>query len=47
VTQTGDLGKDKPDPVTGLPSGADFSKDCIVGWRLGSEKALEIVSGAS
>lgn len=46
MTKTGDLGKDKPDPVTGFSPGPQLIKDCVIDGRLGGEKALEIVSGA-
>lgn len=42
-TKTGDLRKDKPDPVTSFCSGSEFSEDCVVGGCLGGEEALEVV----
>jgi hypothetical protein len=41
--KSGDLRKDKPDPVTGLSPGPQLSKDCVVGGCLGGEEAVEIV----
>ena len=43
VTQSGDLRKDEPNPVTGFSSGAELSKDGVVSGHLGVEEALEIV----
>ncbi len=44
VTKPGDLGKDKPDPVSRLSSGPQFSEDCVIDALLGVEEAVEIVS---
>lgn len=44
VTKTGDLRKDKPNPVTGFSPGPQFSKDCVVDAFLRVEKAVEIVN---
>ena len=46
VTKTGNLRKDEPDPVAGLSSGSQLSKDCVVDGRLRVEEAVEIVSVA-
>ena len=43
TTKTGDLRKDKPDPVTGFSPGAEFSKNCFVDGCLGGEEAVEVV----
>jgi len=42
VTETGDLRKDKPDPVAGLSPGPQLIKDCGIDALLRVEKALEI-----
>lgn len=44
ATKTGDLRKDKPDPVTGFLSGSQLSKDGVVDALLRVEKAVEIVN---
>ena len=46
VSKPGDLRKDEPDPVAGLSSGSQLSKDCVVDGRLRVEEAVEIVSVA-
>lgn len=43
VTKTGDLRKDKPDPVTGLSSGAKLSQDCVIDTLLCVEEAVKVV----
>ena len=43
VTKTCDLGKDEPDPVTGLSPGPQLIEDCVIEALLRGEKALEIV----
>jgi hypothetical protein len=43
VTETLYLRKDKPDPVTGLSSGSEFIKDCLINTLLRIKKALEII----
>lgn len=43
VTKTGDLRKDKPDPMAGFSSRAELGQDRVVGGRLGGEEASEIV----
>ena len=40
AAKTLDLRKDKPDPVTGLSSGAKFSEDGVVDALLRIEKAV-------
>jgi hypothetical protein len=45
VTKTGDLRKDKPDPVTRFSSGSEFNEDLAVGGSLGGEKAVDVVKG--
>ncbi len=40
--KTGDLWKDKPDPVAGFSPGSQFSEDGVVDGRLGGEEAVEI-----
>ena len=44
MAKTGDLRKDKPDPVAGLSSGPQLSEDCVVDGFLRGEEAVEIVS---
>lgn len=44
VPKTGDLRKDKPDPVAGLSPGPQLIKDCVIDALLRVEKALEIVN---
>jgi hypothetical protein len=43
VTKTGELGKDKPDPVTRFSSGSKLIEDCLIDALLRVEKAVEIV----
>ena len=43
VSKTGDLGKDKPDPVAGLSPGPQFSEDCVIYPPLRVEKAVKVV----
>ena len=43
VPQTGDLRKDKPDPVTRLSSGAQFIKDCVIHALLRAEEAVKVL----
>ncbi len=44
MPETGDLWKDKPDPVTGLSAGSKLSEDCVVDGLLRGEEAVEIVN---
>ena len=46
MTKTGDLRKDKPDPMTGLSPGPQLSNDCVIHAFLGVEEAVEIVNGS-
>lgn len=43
VAKTGDLRKDEPDPVAGLPPSAKLSEDCVVDPLLRAEEALEVI----
>jgi len=40
VPKTGDLRKDKPDPVAGLSSGSEFGEDDVIDAFLRVEKAV-------
>jgi hypothetical protein len=44
VAKTGDLRKDKPDPVTGLSPCPQLSKDRVIDALLRVEKAVEVVN---
>ena len=43
MTETCDLGKDEPHPVTGLSSSSQFIKDSVIDVALRFKKALQIV----
>jgi hypothetical protein len=43
VTKTFDLGKDVPHPVTGLSSGSQLIKDCVIDVVLRVKKALQLI----
>jgi hypothetical protein len=43
VTKTGDLRKDKLDPVAGFSFGPQFGKDSVIDALLRVEEVLEIV----
>jgi len=43
LTKTGELRKDKPDPVPRLSPGSQLSKDCVIDALLRVEKAVEII----
>ncbi len=44
MTKPGDLGKDKPDPVSRLSSGPQLIEYGVVGGRLGGEETMEVVA---